>query len=426
MTVMLFVPLLAAATMVVLAIWLARIAKGREASHAFAMVLWSRAVSLVGLTILFIATSPFMVMLGGALYPAGAFLAALGTVYFTAVYPRRWARLPRATPALILVFTAALAGAFVLWPSLIIPPGMPADLSPGGKVSWFLSRPRTPFGLSPVLLDVTLTIPAFLLAREASAARNGRKRKTLRLVSLGFFAPAACSCMVAGLLLQIRGLTPSPTDPSLFNRVEMGLFGLWFVAILALCAYFLWKRDTLFVGVVIVSVLIGGSTALTDDLSLSVSSINAMLGAWSTLGAILVAIGVLRYDLFDLDDKVKLAVRRGTVGAIFAGAFFAGSELLEGLVPVEGTILGLAAAGAVVLVLRPVQRLVERLTDRWMGPAKPIDGLDEDAKREIYRQQLDLLTVDGHLSERDKAVLENLSAQLGIDPASPANPQPDR
>ena len=69
-------------------------------------------------------------------------------------------------------------------------------------------------------------------------------------------------------------------------------------------------------------------------------------GAYFTIVYILLlAYGVLRFQLFDLDLKLKLAIRRGTVGAVFAAAFFIGSELLERVVPVEGTLLGLTVAG---------------------------------------------------------------------------------
>ncbi len=134
----------------------------------------------------------------------------------------------------------------------------------------------------------------------------------------------------------------------------------------------------------------------------------------SILYVALLAYGVLRFQLFDLDLKLKFALQQGTVGAVIATAFFAGSELLESVVPVHGTLLGLAAAGIIVLLVRPLQRLAERFADRVMGGISSRPGYLEDRKHEVYRAALEGALEDGAVSERERGILARVREQLSI------------
>lgn len=134
----------------------------------------------------------------------------------------------------------------------------------------------------------------------------------------------------------------------------------------------------------------------------------------------LIAYGVLRHQLFDLDLKLKVALKQSTVGGIFAAAFFAGSELLEGLVPVESTVLGLAVAGAIVLVLHPVQRFAEAVAGRVMGGVEDTPEYVEGRKHDVYRAALEGAMEDGRITERERAILGRLRGQLGIEEAQAA------
>jgi hypothetical protein len=128
----------------------------------------------------------------------------------------------------------------------------------------------------------------------------------------------------------------------------------------------------------------------------------------------LMSYGVLRAQLFDIDLKLKFALRQGTVGAVFAGAFFTGSELLERVVPVEGTILGLIVAGSIVLALRPVQRFAETFAGRVMRGVQDTPSYVEGRKHEVYRATLEGTLEDGAITDRERAVLDRLREQLGI------------
>lgn len=129
---------------------------------------------------------------------------------------------------------------------------------------------------------------------------------------------------------------------------------------------------------------------------------------------ILLAYAVLRTQLFDIDLKIKFALKQSTVGAVFAVGFFVGSELLEEIVPVRGTLLGLLVSGAIVLVLHPVQRFAEAVSDRLMGGVSHAPEYIRGRKREVYRAAVEGALEDGAVTVRERAILAHLREELGI------------
>jgi hypothetical protein len=128
----------------------------------------------------------------------------------------------------------------------------------------------------------------------------------------------------------------------------------------------------------------------------------------------LIAYGVLRAQLFDIDLKLKLALKQSTVGAVIAGGFFTGSELLERVIPVESGILGLLLAGVIVLLLRPVQRFAQALADRIMRGVEDTPDYRESRKHEVYRAALEGAMTDGAITEKERRILSRLREQLGF------------
>ncbi len=426
---MLYAPVLAAITMTAVALWLLRAGKGRESSRAFSLVLIARAGSLMGLTLFSVTESLVWIRVGSAFYIGFAMITAVAVIYFVLVYPKRWSGLPRQSfiQVGILLLTIILAVAVWIRPDLANPTGSPDGTGVVDVVIWAFSSPTSPIGFGPTLLDFVMAGSAFFLVRDYLMAEPGRGRDTLRLVALGFFAPASCSCMVAGLLLKTQAGIPPPTNPSLFNMIEMGLFGGWALLLLVILVYLVVSRRTrvsgqrgarIFLAVVLIATAVGMSTALVSDLENRIISINAMLAFWSTLGAALVAHGVMRLNLFDIDVRFKVTMRRSTVAAIFVAFYFLVSEISAtwfGNV-VGSDYWGIAGAAVLLLALHPIQSMAKRLANRLMPSAQPLRDLDQSKQLEFYRQQVDLMWMDGNLSLTDRKVLANLRSHLGLDP----------
>jgi hypothetical protein len=141
---------------------------------------------------------------------------------------------------------------------------------------------------------------------------------------------------------------------------------------------------------------------------------NPGLGAIYLLYVLLLTYGVLQAQLFDIQVRVKIALTRSTVAAMITGAFFVGSELLEDVVPVDGIILGVLAAAASVLALRPLKRVAERFAGTVMQDVEETPEYFESRKAEVYRAALDAALEDGTVTDRERRILARLREQLGI------------
>ncbi|HVM44783.1 MAG TPA: hypothetical protein VM582_02515 [Candidatus Thermoplasmatota archaeon] len=132
------------------------------------------------------------------------------------------------------------------------------------------------------------------------------------------------------------------------------------------------------------------------------------------VGMALLSYGILHSQVLDIDLHVKRGMARTTVAGAFAVAFFLGSELLEDVIPVDGTLLGLLAAGAVALALRPLHAAATRLSDRIMPGVGAGAAYLRDRTGEVYRAAYESALESGGVSEKERATLDRLAAKLGL------------
>lgn len=133
------------------------------------------------------------------------------------------------------------------------------------------------------------------------------------------------------------------------------------------------------------------------------------------LYALVLAYGILKTQLFDIDLKLKWTVRQSTVAAAFIAVFFIVSEGAQVAFQSSlGPIVGLVAAGALVFVLAPLQRLGERVSDAAMPGVGGDSQYLAFRKLEVYKGALEEMLADGTLSEKDRTVLAGLRRRLGI------------
>jgi hypothetical protein len=129
---------------------------------------------------------------------------------------------------------------------------------------------------------------------------------------------------------------------------------------------------------------------------------------------VLLSYGVLQAQLFDIQIRLRAAVRRSTLVAMIAAAFFLASEILEEFVPVDDTLVGIIVAGVIVLCLHPLQRLAERVVARLMPRHRPSARELEIRKLEVYRAALEGALQDGVVTDREQQILARLRRELGI------------
>ena len=131
---------------------------------------------------------------------------------------------------------------------------------------------------------------------------------------------------------------------------------------------------------------------------------------------LLLAYAVLRFQLFNIDLKVKFVLQQSTVGALVIGGFIVGSEVLESFVPVSGTILNIVVAVAILIVLRPMQRLALRMTNSLMRSVQNTPEYLGVRRLVVYRAALEEVVEDGLVPDKERRSLNHLPYDLGISP----------
>jgi hypothetical protein len=129
---------------------------------------------------------------------------------------------------------------------------------------------------------------------------------------------------------------------------------------------------------------------------------------------LLLAYAVLRFQLFNIDLKVKFVLQQSTVGALIIGGFVVGSEVLESFVAVSGAALNIIVAIAILVVLRPIQRLALRMTNRLMHGVQNTPEYLGLRRLEVYRAALEGAFKDGLITDKERSILDHLRDNLGI------------
>jgi hypothetical protein len=135
------------------------------------------------------------------------------------------------------------------------------------------------------------------------------------------------------------------------------------------------------------------------------------------LGALLLGYAVLRGQIEGLDLKVRFALSKSTIAAVFIAVFFIASEAAQQFFgdTLGSTYVGIGVAGTLVFAMAPLQRAAEKLAAKAVpvsmestaAPARPDDR--EDAYRRAVR-----LALRGGISRVEDHDLAVLADQLHV------------
>lgn len=132
----------------------------------------------------------------------------------------------------------------------------------------------------------------------------------------------------------------------------------------------------------------------------------------------LVAYGMLRTQLFDIDLRIKRTLTRSTLLAAFVAVFFLISGLAEiFLSNMLGNILGVVATAGLMLFLDPLQRAAQGLADAAMPSTVDTPEYEAFRKLQVYEATLHATIEDGAIPLGKRGTLDTLISSLGIDPA---------
>jgi hypothetical protein len=144
--------------------------------------------------------------------------------------------------------------------------------------------------------------------------------------------------------------------------------------------------------------------------------ITKVIYALGTLFAVpLIAYGVLRAHLFDIDLRIRWTIKQSTLAALIVAIVFLISEGVSTFLSAEfGTVAGLFAAAVVIFFLTPLQQFAERIASSAMPNTKNTPEYLAFRKMQVYEVALVDALSEGGISDKERLLLGHLRDSLGI------------
>lgn len=135
---------------------------------------------------------------------------------------------------------------------------------------------------------------------------------------------------------------------------------------------------------------------------------------------ILIGYALLKWQLFDIDLRLKFALGRGTIAATFLLVFFVGSQLAEAFavrfIGGQGWVVGAVAAGLLLFALSPLQRLGRTVAEHAMPSVQDTAEYRVFRKHEVYRATVGEMFSDKRLTVKERRAMDRLRETLKIAP----------
>lgn len=137
----------------------------------------------------------------------------------------------------------------------------------------------------------------------------------------------------------------------------------------------------------------------------------SVIGGIRVITAAILGYAIVKHQLLGIDVKVRWTISKSTVAAAFIAVFFVASEGAQLLFGRQNELVGLAAAGALVFAMSPLQRLADRLAVKAVPVSAevPISNGKDDAFRSAVR-----LALRGGITRREEHDLALVADNLGL------------
>jgi hypothetical protein len=131
----------------------------------------------------------------------------------------------------------------------------------------------------------------------------------------------------------------------------------------------------------------------------------------------LIAYGILRTQLFDIDLRVRWTIKQSTLAAVFVASVYLISEGADRFLSSElGNIAGLLASALVVFFLAPLQRFAERVASVAMPNTENTPEYAAYRKLQVYEAAVAEAQQEGGISDKERSLLNRLRDSLEISP----------
>ncbi len=145
----------------------------------------------------------------------------------------------------------------------------------------------------------------------------------------------------------------------------------------------------------------------------------------SMLAVPLIAYGILRTQLFDIDLRIRWTIKQSTLAAAFFAVFYLVTEGADRFFASEfGNWIGLLATALLVFFLAPLQRFADRVATLAMPNAQNTPEYAAYRKLQVYEAALEE-ALPGGISEKERVLLNHLRDSLKIAPSDAASLEED-
>lgn len=138
--------------------------------------------------------------------------------------------------------------------------------------------------------------------------------------------------------------------------------------------------------------------------------------ALGTLVAVpLIAYGILRAQLFDIDLRIRWTIKQSTLAGIFVALMFLVSEGASTFLSAElGNVTGLLAAAVLMFFLAPLQRFADRVAGAAMPNTNNTPEYISYRKMRVYESALSEALQEDGISAKERSLLNHLRESLEI------------
>jgi hypothetical protein len=129
----------------------------------------------------------------------------------------------------------------------------------------------------------------------------------------------------------------------------------------------------------------------------------------------LIAYGILRTQLFDIDLRIQWTIKQSTLAGAIVAILFIATEAADRFLTAElGNFAGLLAAAIVVFFLTPLQRFAERVASAAMPNTKRTPEYVAFRKMQVYESAVSEALQEGGISDKERKLLGHLRTSLEI------------
>jgi hypothetical protein len=245
---------------------------------------------------------------------------------------------------------------------------------------------------------------------------SGRAQSILGIVSVMFVFAVVLSPLEIGATLLYVMLS------TLFAYALIAAIHAWYVAergvartragIFAIAFGF---RDVCWGFIYIYGITQIATGTYQDESAVAPDFFNVVYAGGTFLAIPLIAYGILRAHLFDIDLRLRWTIKQSTLAAAIVAIIFALSEGADRFLSSElGDGIGLFAAALVVFFLAPLQRFAERVAAVAMPNTNNTPEYAAFRKMQVYEAAVVEARLEEGISQKERALLVRLRDSLGI------------